>query len=399
MKNRLWFLFFILFLPCVSLAALDFGLIINQDADYGGAGSDNGFDYSIGVVPWLSGLIGKSGDFIVTGGLETDYNDDDGAVFAPELLRTEISFRHGAWAFEIGRMLYSDPLTVIAEGLFDGAQIAYNTEHGTFSAGAWYTGLLYKKRANIEMTAEESMALNTPLDYDDFANTYFAPKRLLFALGWEHLGGIVKSRASVLGQFDLASDKPLNSQYAAVKFSMPVKEFVFDLGGCLELLQNDEEFGTAFVAEAGIAYTPPTSLNDKVSLLARYASGGNGNRQFAFAPLTTVSQGDILEAKLSGLTMISLDYLARLHPAVSAGLTSTYFIRNDLETYKSYPLPAESVNGKLLGNEFLARLIWSPASDLRVNLGGGLFLPSLGNAAPKADSLWRVELSVVFAVL
>jgi len=397
MKNRFKFLFtcYLIFVICCLLPAWDFGLLLNQNAGYGSLGSDGNFDYSIGIVPRVTGLISNTGDFIVSGGFELDYNDGWGYV--PELLRTELSFHPGAWAFEVGRMYHSDPLGFIAEGLFDGVKLAYSSEAGTFSAGAWYTGLLYKNRASIEMTAGESEANSVPLDYGDFAGTYFAPKRFLGALSWEHLGGPVQARASILGQFDFIGEKPLNSQYAVVKLTAPVNAFSFDLGGCLELLQNDGEFKTAFAAEAGIAYTPPASFKNRLSLLARYSSGGDGQIA-AFLPFTTESQGSILKAKLSGLSVISLDYLARLHPAFSADLTSSYFIRSDLETYATYPLSADSSDGYFLGNEFFARLLWSPVSDLQASLGGGIFLPSMGDAAPKADYSWRVELNVVFSL-
>jgi hypothetical protein len=376
---------------CSFLSALDFGLLLNQNAGYGGLGSvgqdgRGGLDYSISAVPRLSGLTGQTGDFIISVGLEADYNTGWG--FVPELLRTELSFRPGEWAFEIGRMYHSDPLGFIAEGLFDGVNVEYYSEAGTFSAGAWYTGLLYRKRADIEMTAGE---------------TYFAPRRFLGALGWEHLGGAVQAKAAVLGQFDFFADEPSNSQYAVIKLTMPVKAFSFDLGGCLELIENGGKLKTAFAVEAGAAYTLPTGVKNRISLLTRYSSGDGGGLA-AFLPFTIESQGNILAAKLSGLSIISLDYVARLHSAFSAGFTSTYFILNDFKSYKGYPLSsdsklsADSGNGNFLGNEFFARLLWSPASDLQINIGGGLFMPSLGNAAPNAGHLWRVELNVVFSL-
>jgi hypothetical protein len=387
MSERLLILF--LLLPCLSLWAVDFGFILNQSAGYGGIGKDGLFDYSIAAVPKVSGLIGTTGDFIVSGAIEAGY--DESGSFVPELLRTELSFHPGDWAFEIGRMYHSDPLGFVAEGLFDGVKAAYNSELGTFSAGLWYTGLLYKKRTAIEMTDEETEAYNTALDFGDLQGTYFSPKRFIAALAWEHLGGAIQARASVLCQFDLYSDKPLHSQYALVKATMPLASFSFDLGGCLELLQDDGELGSAFAAEAGVAFTPNTSIKNRLSLSARYSSS-------AFLPFTSESQWNILRVKHSGLSLIKLDYAARLHPAFSAGLTSTYFIRNDLETYNGYPLSAEDGEGYFLGNEFFARLFWSPASDLQANIGVGVFMPSLGDAAPKADNYWRVELNVIFSL-
>jgi hypothetical protein len=70
----------------------------------------------------------------------------------------------------------------------------------------------------------------------------------------------------------------------------------------------------------------------------------------------------------------------------------------DLKAYSGYPLSSDS-NGYFIGNEFFARLLWSPASDLQINLGGGLFMPSLGNAVPNAGNFWRVELNAVFSLL
>jgi hypothetical protein len=396
-KTWLFLLFSFFFFHFSFVAALDFGMFLNQEAGYGGAGSGTtNFDYSIGAVPRLTGLLGQTGDFIISAGFEADYNED--WKFVPELLRTELSFRRGEWAFEFGRMYHCDPLGFVAEGLFDGVKIAYNSEAGTFSAGAWYTGLLYKKRTVIEMTAEESLSNNAPLDYGNFAETYFAPKRFLGALGWEHLGGVVQARASVLGQFDFFGEKPLNSQYAVVKLTLPVTIFSFDLGGCFELLQNDGETGTALAAEAGIAVTPQTVFKNRLSLLARYFSGAGDGNAFAFVPFTGESQWNIFKVKFSGLSIITLDYAARLHPAFSAGLSSAYYIRNGLETYKGYPLSGEAGKGYALGNEFFARLLWSPASDLQASLGAGIFLPSMGNVAPNADNSWRAELNVVFSL-
>jgi len=389
----------LLFVFCSLLPAVDFGLLLNQDAGYGGIGSDNNFDYSIGLVPRLSGLIGNIGDFIISAGVEADYKDNAWG-YIPELLRTELSFHPGNWAFEIGRMYHTDPIGFVAEGLFDGVRAAYYSESGTFSLGAWYTGLLYKKRVNVELTKEEIEANNAPLDYSDMQGTYFAPKRFLGALSWEHLGLPVRPTISILGQFDFFGDNPLNSQYAVVKIVLPVRGFSLDIGGCFEVIERNGDFWTAVAAEAQMAFSPPTRLKNRISLTGRYASGyTDGDSLFtAFQPLTTRSQGDVLKVRLTGLSIFSLDYVIRLHPAFSAGVTSTYFIRNDLGSHADFPIPAGDSSGHFLGDEFFARLLWSPASDLQINLGGGMFLPSLGDAAPNAKNFWRVELNVVFSL-
>jgi hypothetical protein len=139
---------------------------------------------------------------------------------------------------------------------------------------------------------------------------------------------------------------------------------------------------------------PPAPFENRLSLLGRFSSGvAEDGSLAAFLPITTAFQGEILKAKLSGLSMVSLDYTARLHRACSASAASSYFIRSDLGT-----LPNYGTEGYFLGNEFFGRLLWSPVSDMQINLGGGAFLPVLGDAAPKADVQWRVELNVILAL-
>ena len=140
-------------------------------------------------------------------------------------------------------------------------------------------------------------------------------------------------------------------------------------------------------------------MGSQLSLLGRFSSGvieDTGIR--AFNPLTTVPQGNILKPALSGLSMISLDYLARLHQTFSVNFSGACFVRSDLGTYMAYPVAGVSNENYFLGTELFGRLLWSPASDIQINMGGGLFLPSLGDVAPDADMLWRVEINLVLSL-
>jgi hypothetical protein len=87
--------------------------------------------------------------------------------------------------------------------------------------------------------------------------------------------------------------------------------------------------------------------------------------------------------------MLSMNYTARLHETFSVGFYPAYFMLND----------SESVKGKrMLGGEIFGALYWNPAPDIGINLGGGAFLPSLGNVAPDEKTYWRVELNVVLSL-
>jgi hypothetical protein len=136
-----------------------------------------------------------------------------------------------------------------------------------------------------------------------------------------------------------------------------------------------------------------------LSFNGRFTSGkAESGSMSAFVPINALYHGDILKAEIPGLSMLSLKYLARLHEAYSIGLTASHFVLSDKGSYTAYPLYGEPADNYFLGTEFFGRFIWSPLSDLNLTLGGGIFLPSLGNAAPKADPRWRVELAVNLAL-
>jgi hypothetical protein len=388
-----------LLFTCSLSFAVDFGLILDQNADYGGYGSDGSFGYSGSLIPRFTALLGTSADLYVSAGIRAAYAEGAKWRFVPELLRTELTYYTGNLELKAGRMYHADPLGLIADGLFDGAKLSMDSEAGSFSLGAWYTGFLYKNRANILMTAEDREIYIREFDFADFANTYFAPPRFVASLDWERLslGGPLQASAALIAQFDL-SDKPLNSQYLAAKLSLPGSLFGFDVGGIFELIEEEGDFGTAAAAELAFRLTPQTRLPQSLSFLGRYSSGGLKGGFLAFKPVTTKAQGDIFKVGLSGISLVSLDYLVRPAGTFTTGLTATCFIRSDLQTYSSYPISEES-KGYVLGTEFFGRLLWAPWSDLQVNLGGGLFLPSLGNANANAETSWRMELNVIVSFL
>ncbi|MCL2069798.1 MAG: hypothetical protein FWH19_02290 [Treponema sp.] len=400
MKRRLRLLGLLLILPCLSLSAVDFGLILDQSGTYNSYGDEGMMDYKAGIIPRFSTNLGNFGEFHLSGGVTAEYANEDWS-FVPELLRTELGLFFPFGSFNLGRIHYSDPLGYIAEGLFDGGHLSIETVIGSFSLGGWYTGFLYKNRANIAMTAAELQANNAAVDLNDLENTYFAPSRAIAAFDWEHPGlawGFVRARLSVLGQFDMG-DTELDTQYISGTFSIPVNAFVFDLGGSLGLLGllDDGDTQTSYAAELRAAWTLPTAFHSRLSFQYSNFSGAGADTE-AFLPVTVASLGYVLGAAPSGISMISLDYTARLHSTLAASLSSNYFIRNGSQTYRSYPVSAQTGTGNRLGNEFFAQAFWSPFSDLAVNLGAGVFLPSMGDVTPEHHRLWRLEFGIILSI-
>ena len=390
------FFLILVMLPVFSLAAKDIGLILDQSGTYN---YTEELHYYGSLIPWLSVPLGNASDLHVSAGITVQYEFEEWKVL-PELFRTEFTHR---WEengeIKIGRMFYSEPLGFIAGGLFDGVRYVRDLPNDTMlGMGVWYTGFLYKKNANITMTSDEMDNYNSPVDYANFSDTYFAPRRLFAAVDWEHPGfmEIIRLHLAFVGQFDLSGSGNLyHSQYLIAKAAVQINSFIFELGACAGLAENAGTFQVSFAGEAGIAWMLPTQINDRLLFLSRF-SGGTFNKTFvSFVPITTELHGGVLKSKLSGISMFRLDYTARLHETFSFGIQSSYFIRSDLEDKTGMP---NGPAGYLLGNEFFFLLRWSPISDLSVNAGGGIFLPSLGNVDKKGDVLWNIDFNIVLAL-
>jgi hypothetical protein len=324
------------------------------------------------------------------------------AYYLYEVTQTELSLRLGSWGISAGRIFNSDPLGFIAAGLFDGVRFTHRSGDGNISMGAYCTGLLYKKSANIAMTAEEQYHYDIPFTAHDM-QTYYAPRHMIMSLDWEHpsLAEKIQFRAGVTENLDFSKmENKYHSQYFTAKASLPVKSFTFEFGASLEMALSvfsggGSYFDTAFAFDGGVYWMMPTKFPGRLSFIGRY--GGQEGRG-VFIPVTNKFYGNVLKARLPGISLFSLDYSARPIRPLRTSLSLMYFTRNDLRTYAGYPVDIQNNEGLFLGPEIYTRLIWNPFSDLQVNLGGGMFLPSLGNVNREAESRWYVELSVAFTL-
>ena len=250
------------------------------------------------------------------------------------------------------------------------------------------------------MTKSEQQSSFIKVDYNDFSNTYFAPSRILAAVEYDHpsLAGFIGLNISFLSQFDTGVDK-LNSQYFTAALSVSGRKCIFDLGGCFELIEYNNETTPAFAADFGLTFILPTTPEKHIKFSGRYSSGVSEDKTYgAFLPITTVNQGEIPEAKFSGLTLLCAEFTGRLTKPLSANLAFTYFIRSDKGTYRAYPALGVDSEGLFLGGEIFGRLIFNISAGIRMNLGTGIFLPSLGNVNPDGSLKWRSNLGLVFSI-
>jgi hypothetical protein len=402
--NKKLFLYAAAFLLCAGTAfPQDYGLTLRSlpvlssgDKPYGNV------EFTGTAIPWFAAPLGEWGDLYLSGGISAEYSDEEWKP-VPEVYRFEITCRFSSGLrLEAGRLPYREPLNLVMNGLFDGLALSYDLGKTRLSAGAFYTGLLYKKTAYITMSSG---------DYTDYYDreVYFASRRLVFQAGWEIpdiAGGEGRLDLGLIGQFDL--NKPqdtiggngkIHSQYALAKLTLPfLNYFNAELGTLAGMAEeNERDPGFCFAFSGGLAWLPPGGAHDRLFLNAALSSGAWNKRVRAFLPVTTIARGKALRSKLSGLALAEAGYTVRLHETLSADVDAAYFFRTDARTYNDPELDGTS-RSPLLGGEVSASLTWAPVSDISLNLGGGVFFPRMGKSfRADAPARWRLSLETILS--
>ena len=402
MKRTLRVLFAVLFIgfSLASLHALDFGMITNGELDVIGADKTD-VSGKITLGPWLSVPLNfgpGEGEFYFSPGLYMNLAEK--SIIAPELFRLEFSYRPSRiFSFRAGRFSWAEPTRLAARGRFDGAELLFNFGKVRLSLSALYTGLLFKDTSDISVSPSDTKDYNAPFEWSNFADSYFAPRRLLATLYGEFPGfpsGRGRLYAGVMGQFDLSgADEKFNTQYLLLRHSLVYKVFDLSLAGVFEL-ENTEAGGlkTAFALALDAGWQLPGKIVDRLSLGFTWASGDASTA--AFFPVVREPQSFVLKPVLSGMMAIKATYEARLLPSLAAELGALYFIRTDSTTFSAPYLENDSY---ALGAEIDARLLWVPFSDLSFTLKGGIFIPKTGAAwADDAPVRWRINAGITFSI-
>jgi hypothetical protein len=375
-------------LLAAGLPAQDFGLSFRAQPVFGGGGTE----FTGTLVPWFAAPLGGRGDLYLSGGLSSWYGGE-GWERIPELYRFELAWRFGpSLRLSAGRVPYREPLNLLMNGLYDGFSLEYRLGKGRLSAGAFYTGLLYKKAAYITMS---------PGDLDGYydGGVYFAPRRAVFSLGWElpsRRGGVLNLGAA--GQADLnGGEERVHSQYLLAGYTLPLPGRANAGAGALLGIIEDGGWGVCFAGTGELAWLPPGPVNSRVSLGASFSSGSWGRHSRAFLPVNTIAQGKVLRPGLTGLALVEGKQRFSLHRSLLAEFQAAYLFRTDLISYTDPDLDGDS-RSPLLGGEVYGGFTWAPSLDFSLGLGGGIFVPQWGRAfSPGAGLRWRVSLEAVFA--
>jgi hypothetical protein len=401
------------FLTAFSAGALDFGLTLNQELELsnergdGEGGGSGAFFYTPLLGPWVQGFLGESLSFSISGKAGLEYANFFGGDSAwrdppilPELDRSELTWLVSpALYFKLGRQTFQDPAGMAASGLFDGVSAGVSAGGSRFSGGLYYTGLLYKQRANIIMTGGDRREYGKPLS---LAGDYFASRRILAAFEWENPGLSPASSLAVgiLGQFDVnGEDDRLHSQYLSARYGLRLP------GG--PALEGTAAFGIGetgggdgevfFSGALGGTWMPPGAPEDQLILRFLFSSPSISGALGSFIPINSLAWGNVFTPAIGGISFLRGAYTLRPHQTVSLAMECSYFIRTDTVSFQDNHAP-DTLKGEgyFLGGEWYGSALWSPLPDLTLNFGGGAFFPGLGNAfTDEADIRWKLVLGIM----
>ena len=404
--KKIIFFYATLFISLANLYA-DFGLVASEGIAVEHY-DKTAFSSKTTLSPWLSFPIGGA-NFYISLGFIADY-EKEFALF-PELHKMELSLRlpvdypgttsggtNYRFGFRLGRIFWQEPSQLLAAGFFDGLDVFAEFGSARLGATAFYTGFLYKNTANINISPGDPIDYGAVLDWDNFKDTYFAPRRLITSLYGDFPGfpfGRGEIHAGLLAQFDFSgAEEAYNTQYLLFRYLFFYKRFDLAASGAAEL-ENTEanglKAGYAFSVEGGWQLG---LLIDRLSLGFRMGSGERNNSA-AFFPLVREAQGLVLEPILSGMMIIRLLYEARPISTLSMELGGRYFIRTDGSNFTDPHLENDSY---FLGAEVNGAMLWVPVSDLSFSLSGGVFLPKTGRAFTSGTPVrWAINLGTIFS--
>ena len=396
---------FFLFFICswASVFSLDFGAVIGGNAEIVNAGETT-TEAKTTLAPWLSLPMGSNADFFLSLGLSAEHIEN--WAFVPELFRLEFTIKPISSLFiRAGRIPWQDTSRFTAKGNFDGADAQLDLGKWKIGASVLYTGLLYQNNADINYSETDTTNYATDLDYTDFANTYFAPRRLLASV-YADFPSLIAGRGDLsvglLAQFDFSNaEEAYHTQYLLLRYIHVYKRFDMAAAAALELentKENGVKAGYAFTLEGGWQAQVPLFIKDRVSLSVFFASG-EGPGTAAFFPIVREAQGLALKPCFAGLMVIRANYEARILPVLSAELGFRYFIRTDSITFSDpYNDSYLKDDSYALGAEIDTALLWSPFSDLSFSVTGGLFLPQTGGAFKSgAPVIWSISVGALFS--
>jgi hypothetical protein len=389
-----------------AVFSVDFGVVLNTAGEYAPDTDGQSFAFKGGAGPWFASALGGKTNLYLSGKVTFEYGYDEEAWTWPplvELERTELNFRPvQTMYFALGRQWFEDAGGMIVSGLFDGFSGTFGLGMARFSLGAFYTGFLYKKAAEILMTEGDLEYYYRSFDYGDLTS-YFASRRIFsFVTGdFPDLISRLSLVVSALAQFDLNNYEDvsaLNSQYLETHFNIEATDSLrFTITGVGELTEIQGANLTAnFAAALQTDWEVPGRLPDMFTAELHWGSGLVNDDIGPFRPISGIAQGSVFTPTLPGTMNARASYTARPHRVFSFSAMTAFFGRTDLETFKDGELDGASKD-RFLGWELYGQVIWAPQSVLRFSAGGGAFFPG-GAFVEGAGIRWKINAGLILSL-
>ncbi|MCK5735007.1 MAG: hypothetical protein KAH21_00960, partial [Spirochaetaceae bacterium] len=305
----------------------------------------------------------------------------------PNLDKLNFYGNAGMFGYKAGRQLTGDPAGLIVDAPFDGIDFSVDIGEHVFTAGAGYTGLVFRESAEFFMTeidVKRDSVLSTP--------------RMMEYLLWEMPAAAswLNLSAYFLSVQDLTSTEE-QSSYSNSRFNTSYLElyargflgesFLYDLslvGQYGTYKSASEATVLAGIGRLGLSWIGDHS---RLGMDLIGSSGDDWGREgyllgpttetelSQYLPLSIVStQGFVVEFELGNLTSLGLFYAQRPSETFSWEMRTTTFLRTALGPV-STGLVSEVGNGHFMGQEGLVSFFWRPKSDFGWDFKVGVLYP------------------------
>lgn len=277
-------------------------------------------------------------------------------------------------------------------GLSDGAQFNIKAGLTEYSLLAGYTGLLNKKDADIIISQSD---YNESLD----PNYYFAPQRIFVGFETKFLEIFERHdlNLELYGQFDLRSTDADHTQYLEVSLEgRPLREFRYRAYVIGESWWNPT-FNLSLAMGLRLQLTIPEAAGLVALLNVDWASGSSGSIR-AFAPLKQTPVAYIYTSSFSDIISASLGATVRVVDGFHVGVTFYGLFRSSGNPPADIAFPS-TANSPVLGYEGLLTSDINLASDLKLNIKGGAFIPNTADGYPAGTPVrWLAGLELTLNI-
>jgi len=292
------------------------GLMLNDNLEIFNGSVNNWLT----ATPWYSLKLGSNANFKISANITFPWNELT-EWQEPLFELAETSFTFNFWDenwFEMGRIYYRDPLGyIVAGGLFDGIQTSFLSSK--IQLGAFYSGLINKRTANIMMSVEDAY------DYFDENNQY-APKRFIGSFQWRIGDYDFYLLLGALAQLDMREDfLPFNTQYLLAKIHVGDSDFSMDIGAAVNSISEAEDPDKVGMA-ASIDLSFWWSYTSRFSIGLWWFSGLKDEDTRVFKPITNYQRGQFINAFQPPLWLPQLSFYTRINDYARLEINAGYYI-------------------------------------------------------------------------